>query len=81
MSQRNVVTFRYTNSEGRSRVRTVEPFFLWYGPTPKHPSYQFLLRARDVETGLIRDFVMRKISEWTETTVPQEPPQPCKPSS
>jgi len=74
--------FRYRNHRGEERVRLVNPIRPWFGSTAWHPTPQWFLRARDVETGAMRDFAWLDILEvlpslWPDPgSLPSPPPIP-----
>ncbi len=55
------VAFDYVNWRGERARRVVEPVQLWFGATEYHPEPQWLLKARDVEKGAMRDFALKDI--------------------
>lgn len=58
------VCFEYTNHRGVTATRRVVPIKIWFGSNIYHVSPQWILKARDVERNLERDFAMRDIRNW-----------------
>lgn len=55
------LVFEYTNWEGKTTVRKVQPIKIWYGHTEWHKEDGWLLKAIDVEKDAERDFAIKDI--------------------
>lgn len=51
----------YTNWEGATSDRFIEPLYIWFGATEYHKTPQFLLNAIDLEKNAERNFAMHDI--------------------
>lgn len=58
------VCFEYTNYRGVRATRRVTPITIFFGCNQYHPHPQWILRATDMERGVVRDFALRDISNW-----------------
>lgn len=59
-----LVEINYTNWRGVTADRKVFPISLWFGSTEWHRDPQWLLHAKDIKSGDIRDFAMSSIHSW-----------------
>lgn len=50
------LTIVYTNWRGETEERTIIPIQHWYGTTEWHPAPQWMIKAFDVQLGMVRDF-------------------------
>lgn len=57
-SEGDVLTFWYTNHEGKKSLRRVVPIHVYFGSTEWHPEQQYLLRAFDLDKLAMRDFAV-----------------------
>ncbi len=57
----------YTNWKGETAERHVVPIELWFGSTEWHKEEQWLLRAKDLDKGAIRDFALKDVLKWSGT--------------
>ncbi len=64
MSNNKAVKIEYTNWEGKTAIRNIEPKKLWFGSTEWHEEEQWLLNAFDLDKQADRDFAMRDIKRW-----------------
>lgn len=48
----------YVNWRGETRSRKIIPLRLYWGSTEWHPENQWLVRAKDTESGAIKDFAL-----------------------
>jgi hypothetical protein len=53
------MTVLYTNWRGETAKRDIEPLRIWWGNTEWHPDNQWMMEAKDVEKGVMRDFALR----------------------
>lgn len=60
------LVFEYTNWEGKTATRKIQPIEIWYGKTKWHPEKQWLLKAIDVEKDAERDFALKDIIKFVE---------------
>lgn len=60
------LVFKYTNWEGKTAVRKIQPIEIWYGKTEWHPEEQWLLKAIDIEKNEERDFALKDIIKFLE---------------
>lgn len=58
------VMIDYINWVGERRIRSITPVELIFGATEYHRRPQYLLRAIDNETGIVKEFAMRDIKAW-----------------
>lgn len=58
------VRILYTNWQGETRWRLIQPLGIYFGSTEWHKEKQWLLLATDLETGFMRSFAMSDIKEW-----------------
>lgn len=70
--------FEYTNWRGETRLRHAIPLYLWRGTTQHHTKPAWLLHARDVNSGHLRDFSLSHITvassvAYTSALAPQPP--------
>ncbi len=56
--------FEYTNWEGKTATRTVQPIKIWYGETQYHKGPHWFLKAVDVEKNAERDFAIIDILKF-----------------
>lgn len=54
----------YTNWRGVRGKCRIEPIKLFKGSNEWHPEDQYLLRAKDLDSGEIRDFALKGIHSW-----------------
>lgn len=54
-------TINYTNCEGITADRKIQPLHIWFGTTEYHKTPQFLLNAIDLDKNVERDFAMNQI--------------------
>lgn len=67
MSKKNPpLVFKYTNWEGKTAIREVEPIKIWYGKTEWHPKEGWLLKAIDLKRNVERDFAVKEIINFIE---------------
>ena len=59
-----VVMIDYTNWRNERRVRSIKPIEIIWGCSEWHPVNQYLLRAKDMEDGKVKDFTMSGIHAW-----------------
>ncbi len=60
------LVFKYTNWEGKTAVRKIQPIEIWYGKTEWHPEEQWFLKAIDVEKDAERNFALKDIIKFLE---------------
>ena len=60
------LVFKYTNWEGKTAVRKIQPIEIWYGKTEWHPEEQWFLKAIDVEKDVERNFALKDIIKFLE---------------
>ncbi len=60
------LAFEYTNWEGKTAVRKIQPIEVWYGKTEWHPEEQWFLKAIDVEKDAERNFALKDIIKFVE---------------
>lgn len=58
----------YTNWRGERRVRLIKPIEIEYTWTQYHPVKQWLLRAKDMEDGKVKEFAFADIHSWRAAT-------------
>lgn len=56
----------YTNYKGETRLRRFVPGKFWYGTTVWHPEPCLLLKARDLDKDVLRDF---RVADFDLTTL------------
>lgn len=64
MSKR--VTIDYTNYKHERKLRNIEPVRILFGSSEWHPEPQWLLRALDIDRGVIREFAIANIHAWRQ---------------
>jgi predicted DNA-binding transcriptional regulator YafY len=62
LEQAKVVSFHYTNWEGRSEDRTVMPIQIYFGSNEYHKEPQWILLAMDAKRLVLRTFTLKDIS-------------------
>lgn len=60
------VVIDYTNWQNERRRRRVCPVRIWFGSTEWHPVDQWMLRAVDLESNLLKEFAMASIHSWSQ---------------
>lgn len=56
--RKRCVLIDYTNYRGERRVREIKPIELEFTATKWHPVTQYLLRAKDMEDGVVKHFAL-----------------------
>lgn len=59
------VRLRYRNWKGVVKTYEVHPCGLWYGSTEYHPRRQWLLAAIDLDGGVLKNFAVQDVLDWT----------------
>lgn len=59
------VIIDYTNWRGERRLRIIRPIELEFTHNEWHKTDQWLLRAKDMETGEVRSFALTGIHAWS----------------
>jgi hypothetical protein len=62
--ERQAVTILYRNHRSETARGRIQPLCIWFGSTEYHREGQWLLKARDLDKGVERDFALRDIREW-----------------
>lgn len=63
-SDDEILSFRYTNWQGKTAVRHVRPLDIWFGYSEYHKEKQWFLKAIDIEKDAIRDFAFADIKQF-----------------
>lgn len=58
------VKIDYTNWKGNRREREIIPIEIFFSTTQYHKEPQLLLKARDIEDNITKDFAMKDIHSW-----------------
>lgn len=56
----------YTNWRGERSTRRIVPLAITYGSNDFHPEPQWILTAKDLDKGALRNFAMKDIHSWRE---------------
>lgn len=48
----------------KKRLRNIKPIEVYWGTSQWHPGYQWLLRAKDMEDGTVKEFAMTGFEAW-----------------
>ncbi len=65
------VLIDYTNYRGERSIRRIRPMMpnpMRFDRSDWHPEMQWLLRAHDIDKGMLRDFAMKDIHSWKPAT-------------
>ena len=67
-SEKAIVTFEYTNYEGKTAIRKVRPYQLLFTSNAYYKTPQWLLLGFDIDKKAMRSFSMEKIKNWQEVS-------------
>ena len=58
------VKILYKNYKGETSERNIEPIRIYFGHNDWHKEDQWVLMAKDLDKGALRDFAMKDILSW-----------------